>query len=81
MSELETGTPSITYNGWVEPLREPIPRINTFWSAPGSPVEAPMLTPAILPSNDLMSEDLAADMSLSFITAAEPVKEALVVVP
>ena len=56
MLSLEIGTPSTTYNGWVEPLTEPIPRIVIAWSEPGSPVDAPTRTPATLPSNDLTSD-------------------------
>ena len=55
--------------------------MSTCWSEPGSPVEAPILTPAILPSSDLTSDVFWADISLSFIVVAEPVNDDFLVVP
>ena len=69
-------TPSITYNGAVEPLIEPTPRILTFPTEPGSPVADATRTPAIFPEKALSKDSLDPEVIWSaLIDVAEPVND------
>ena len=75
-------TPSITYNGLLEALIEPTPRMLISAIDPGSPVAEAVRTPAILPDNALSKDSLEPETILSaLMTAADPVNEDFFAVP
>ena len=69
---LVNGTPSMTYSGWLFPLRELTPRTMTDLDEPGSEDEFEIWRPATLPCRlDMMSFVRAAAMSSPFTAVAE----------
>ena len=68
-----TGTPSITYSGELEALKEPIPRILKEAEEPGWPEAEVNCTPVAFPCNKSWKETEGTSAIFSFFTlAAEP---------
>ena len=71
---LSTGTPSTTYRGSFEPLKEVVPRTLTVIPPPGAPVGCCTATPAALPWMAC-----AAEMMGRFSSASSPMVDTAVV--
>ena len=73
-SPLPTTTPSITYNGFVVPTKEPAPRIAITLAEPGCPPPVEKFKPATRPFNTSSTEATGVcSKSSRLIVSKEPI--------